>query len=97
MRDIVFCMETHYYRDVTSLKLTYKSNAIPVRVPWMLWNLVKDILRFLWGASLGPVAKILPSGAGRARLIPDRGTKIPLAAPCGQNKKVLSERINTWS
>ena len=43
----------------------------------------------------GPVAKILPSGAGGARLIPDGGTKIPLAAQCGQNKKVLSERINT--
>ena len=47
MRDIVFCMETHYYRDVTSLKLTYKYNAIPINVQWMFWNLVKDILRFL--------------------------------------------------
>ena len=43
MRDIVFCMETQY-RDVTSLKLTYKCNAIPINVQWMFWNLVKDVL-----------------------------------------------------
>lgn len=94
MRDVVFCTETQYYRDGTSLKLTYECNAVPINVQWMFWNLAKGT-SFCEELSGGPLVKILPSSAGGASSILTGGTD---PTCCSVAKlKVLSQRINTWS